>query len=359
MEKAQRECDVADVTDTSFRIVHINSSFGELHRLDGQTMDLDHLNLLARTLDSLDKREYEAFCAGVYARNVNGLRDLINLSLSNSIFTVVKEGETLRDIGFRRYMDIHGGISEEDRKKTDFDAIAKEMLKTVPGTVTPYGTVYETGDPVVDFFDGVHIPAFLDQDFVYSLYLQKDGAREYLMLPVEKGAIDKALKRLGANDPSECTIKYDMCGTESSDRIDDIVFSGENADIYDVNRFASTVKDMSKEDYAKLAAVTEYMQTRSKVDGVKDLAAISDQLDSFTFAPGVTDEYELGRWLIKESDRYSYDPDLDDYYNYAGFGSDTMNYEKGFFVEAGYVGNTYGVRFDELLGHNLGMGGMQ
>lgn len=114
MEKAQRECDVADITDTSFRIVHINSSFGELHRLDGQTMDLDHLNLLARTLDSLDKREYEAFCAGVYARNVNGLRDLINLSLSNSIFTVVKEGETLRDIGFRRYMDIHGGISEED-----------------------------------------------------------------------------------------------------------------------------------------------------------------------------------------------------------------------------------------------------
>lgn len=233
------------------------------------------------------------------------------------------------------------------------------MLKTVPGTVTPYGTVYETGDPVVDFFDGVHIPAFLDQDFVYSLYLQKDGAREYLMLPVEKGAIDKALKRLGANNPSECTIKYDMCGTESSDRIDDIVFSGENADIYDVNRFASNVKDMSKEDYAKLAAVTEYMQTRSKVDGVKDLAAISDQLDSFTFAPGVTDEYEFGKWLIQESDRYSYDPDLDDYYNYSGFGSDTMNYEKGFFVEAGYVGNTYGVRFDELLGHNLGMGGMQ
>lgn len=359
MEKAQRECDVADVTDTSFRIVHINSSWGELHRLDGQTVDLDHLNLLARTLDSLDTREYEAFCAGVYARNISGLRDMINLSLSNSIFTVVKEGETLRDIGFRRYMDIHGGISEEDRKKTDFDAIAKEMLETVPGTVTPYGTVYETGDPVVDFFDGVHIPAFLDQDFVYSLYLQKDGAREYLMLPVEKGAVDKALKRLGANDPSECTIKYDMCGTESSDLIDDIVFSDENADIYDVNRFASNAKDMCKEDYAKLAAVTEYMQTRSKVEGIKDLVEISEQLDSFTFAPGVTDEYELGRWLIKESDRYSYDPDLDDYYNYAGFGSDTMNYEKGFFVEAGYVGNTYGVRFDELLGHNSGMGGMQ
>lgn len=359
MEKAQSECDVTDVTDTSFRIVHINSSWGELHRLEGQTVDLDHLNLFARTLDSLAESEYEAFSAGVYARNVNVLRDMINLSLSNSIFTVVKEGETLRDIGYRRYMDTHGAISEEERKNTDFDAIAKEMLDTVPGTATPYGTVYETGDPVVDFFDGVHIPAFIDQDFVYSLYLQKDGAKEYLMLPVARGAVDKALKRLGASDPHECTIKYDMCDSNSSERLDDIVFSDENADIYDVNRMCRSISKMSKEEYVKFAAVAEYMQTRSKVDGVKDLAAISEQLDSFTFAPGVTDEYELGRWLIQESDRYSYDPDLDDYYNYAGFGSDTKYYEIGFFVEAGYVGNTYGVRFDELLGHNSGMGGMQ
>ena len=232
------------------------------------------------------------------------------------------------------------------------------MLDTVPGVATPYGMVYETEEPIVDFFDGVHLPLFLDRDFVFGIRLSKEEANEFLALPADKGEIDKALKRLGAEKPDDYKIVFDFEEAETDNSIGEIVNSDDSPDVYDLNRLAQSISSMSDEDYSKLVAVTDYMQIRATVEGVKDLAKISEELDCFTFAPGVSDVYELGAWLIKESGKFEYDPDLEDYYNYRGFGADTMQYEHGYFVEKGYVGNAYGVRFDELLGHNSGMGGM-
>ena len=69
---------------------------------------------------------------------------------------------------------------------------------------------------------------------------------------------------------------------------------------------------------------------------------------------------ELGEYLIRDSGRYDYDPELEDYYMFDQFGEDTMSEQDGMFLEMGYVGIRDDIQMWEILEQDgQQMGGIQ
>ena len=62
----QDELDIPYDTDTSVTVIGVDSDIEQLSVLEGQTVDLDFLNLLGRLMDGMDCGEYEQFRIGLY-----------------------------------------------------------------------------------------------------------------------------------------------------------------------------------------------------------------------------------------------------------------------------------------------------
>ena len=64
---------------------------------------------------------------------------------------------------------------------------------------------------------------------------------------------------------------------------------------------------------------------------------LAENLDQFDFIPDVRTPMEYGRFMIQESGRFEYDPNLDGFYDYEGFGLQRMEQESGMFIDCGYI----------------------
>ena len=97
---------------------------------------------------------------------------------------------------------------------------------------------------------------------------------------------------------------------------------------------------------------------RTKLDAVIEMAGpenplqigrLAKSLDQFDFVPNICSAEDYGRYLIQESGRFSFDENLDSYYNYQTCGQNQMDSENGMFVPEGYVIYQGTLRLDELM----------
>lgn len=72
-------------------------------------------------------------------------------------------------------------------------------------------------------------------------------------------------------------------------------------------------------------------------ESAAQIKCLVENLEQFDFVPGVQNAAEYGQYLIQESKKFEYDENLRDFYDYAGYGLERMNAERGRFVNSGYV----------------------
>ena len=337
MQNAEEEVHSLSPLDTDVLIVDLHDNVEELNTLIGQHVDLDHLNLLARCMDGLFGGEYDQFRAALHIRGVSDIKTMINLTQEVYNYTIASPDASLTSIGKDHYMNLHGGcMMVEDESKIDFAAIARELIASGKGIESPYGLVFVNDlDPSL-FFNGKNMPCYYDRQFVISCFLTKDDSSEHLFLPCNENAIAKAVHRLGASDVSECTVEID--NYEFGGKFSELMNSIEDYDLYELNRLTYEVQDFSRDDLEKLAALYEYTQNYMDPEPIYALTCLAEHLDSFTFAPNVDTTEDLGIYLIQDSGEYSYDPELEDYYQYELLGEDRVENERGLFLDGGYVG---------------------
>ena len=337
MQDAEEEVHSLSPLDTDVLIVDLHDNVEELNTLIGQHVDLDHLNLLARCMDGLFGGEYDQFRAALHIRGVSDLKTMINLTQEVYNYTIASPDASLTSIGKDHYMNLHGGcMMVEDESKIDFAAIARELIASGKGIESPYGLVFVNDlDPSL-FFNGKNMPCYYDRQFVISCFLTKGDSSEHLFLPCNENAIAKAVHRLGASDVSECTVEID--NYEFGGKFSELMNSIEDYDLYELNRLTHEVQDFSRDDLEKLAALYEYTQNYMDPEPIYALTCLAEHLDSFTFAPNVDTTEDLGIYLIQDSGEYSYDPELEDYYQYELLGEDRVENERGLFLDGGYVG---------------------
>ena len=164
----------------------------------------------------------------------------------------------------------------------------------------------------------------------------------WLCLPADEEQLHRALLRSGIADPADFRF-----------RLEDSVFSAaveavldiQNESIFELNRLAQAVDRLLWDQRMKLGAVVAMAEPVN----VRQLRQLAENLDQFEFAPGVRSPEEYGRYLIRDSGYFSYDPNLEDFYDFEKYGLQQMAQEKGCFTEQGYLSCQSEQSLEELL----------
>ena len=162
------------------------------------------------------------------------------------------------------------------------------------------------------------------------------------LLPTDEEQLHRALLRSGIAE----TLDFHF-------RLEDSVFPAEveavldvqHESIFELNRLAQAVDRLQWDQRMKLGAVAAMVEPVN----TQQLRQLAENLDQFEFTPGVRSPEEYGRYLIRDSGYFAYDPNLEDFYDYEKYGLQRMAQEKGCFTEHGYLSCQGEQSLEELL----------
>ena len=318
-------------------------------------VNLDEINYLAKRMDSFDQKELFSFFAAIETGDYVSTKDLINLTFNQTCYTLIRDVSNLKNIGYNRVLSSKGCISTDELEKTDLEKIGRELLSTGKGIPTNYGLLFRNENVVFeDVYKGKGFPSYYyTGGEVLGVEIEKDGERDYIYFPCEGTEIDRALKRIGASDISECNKSVDYCGGDGEwEKYFNDLF--RKNDIESVNSISSAINRLGADSEAisenlyKLSAVMEFAGvTMADTEKVIRLAGC---LDEFEYYSEIGNDYNLGTKLI-ENEIGSAAEKIDDYIDYEKYARDFLEEKGGAYTKYGDV--VY-LREDQTLSEILG-----
>ena len=344
---ALRELGIGDVRARDCYIDQIMDAPPVLDCLEGQTVNIDELDFLIRSLDRFDDDELAKFQAMAAKREITKIENLINLSFCSERATVITNFDDLESLGRRHYMTMQGGgCSTEEYARLNGVGIARGLISSGEGTVTPYGVVYENGMQLEELYTGRSFPAYADQPYMMELELApvsdspEDRYTTFIFLPMPEERLERLAERAGYGSASEITIQS-WC-SELPETVNQAMYL-PHEDILQLNSLCEKVAEMSDEQRKTLAAAVRYAQPQ----GVYQVNRVAEELEQFEFVPGVSTPKEYGKSLIQKSAQY--DPALEDFYDYEKYGQSRVESEEGQFLAGGYVRFMGNISMEELM----------
>lgn len=328
--------------------------------LENMFIKMDELNYLAKRLDSFDKNEIKQFNAVVKQYDMQEMKNLINLTFNLPRYTLIQDIRSMEDVGKTHILNVNGGLGVDEEENYHFAAIGKELMSSGKGQITEYGILFENDElEFLEVYDGQVFPEYYHDECLVSAELRFKGKSEYLYMPCDELAVEKALQRLNAGNMNSCDVRLMNYNVKSEDafRYMQDIMATEGFD--SVNSFAKAVNGFKgKESWDKLHAVAEYAEA---IDG-ETMTKLASNINSFIFIPDIYDEEELGKYWIEHNDEYKLSPELEDYFLYEQFGEQLRIDNRGSFIENGYVCMAEGYSLDEILeteeNEAMTMGGM-
>lgn len=325
----------------------------ELKFVEGKQTNVDELNFLAKYLESLIDREVDTFLAIVQAEHISTLKSAINAAFNQGNYTLIQNISNMEQIGKTHFMAVNQGMTEEEKTQTDFEKIGRDLMNSGKGIVTGKGVLFEHENAEQqEFYNGKTFPLYLYENCMYVADAEYEGKHEYLYLPAIPVAIHKALNRLGAKSPEECSITiYDESG-KGTDWLETIVRIADEESIDTANRIAARINKMSAKTRFKLKAVMDFADRK---DG-ESIIRLADNLGSFSFYPNVSDKEELGRAMIEENDEYFIHEDIADFFMFEQYAESIMSESDTQFTENGVVilnGKTLSEILEETQEHSM------
>lgn len=349
---AMRDCFVSE----------LGGDYPILERLEETEVNVDELDYLAKRLESFDKYELAQFQGAAVSQDLSDMTDLINLTFCCQGVTVIQDFTDLAAIGRKHYMNLHGGLTEDDLKSVDFRKTALSLLLDEEVTVTPYGVVYENGMKLEPYYDGLYFPDYrYSGDTVLTVAVTDrslpDDTRDiaWLYLPAGDCQIERALMRAGIQD-EDMRLQYD--DSELPAALVDLLGTEEN--LCELNSLCAYFQKLDGGGRQKAEAA---LQMASPADLIQARNLLS-LLDLFEFVPGISTPEEYGRYMIMESGHFDYDSELDAYYEFKKYGEQRIAGECGQFTESGYVSYHGFVSIEEVMAGietermDMTMGGM-
>lgn len=292
-------------------------------------IDFDEMNYLAKRMESFTNEEVARLYAIKEISNHTTIKDLINATFNGNCYTLITDVSDLRKIGLRCELDRNGGISTVELEKKDLAKLGRNLLLFGNGIPTSYGLLFRNPDIVFEqVYNGDGFPAYYYDSDVVGVRIEKDGKENYLYFPCEEIAIDKAIKRIGAKDITDCRTTIDLCdfGTEWQEYFEERLNQGG---AYKVNELLNAVleKDELCDGMNKLSAVMRYAET----EGIEDLSKIAEKLECFGYVPQCADLETVGKKLVKND--YDISQELDKYIDYIRYAQDFISEHNGKIVD--------------------------
>ena len=353
MMNMMEQLEIGNAVASDCYIESINSWYTSLKCLEGKTVNFDELDYLAKRLESYNEYEAAQFQSVVALRKADSLPELINLTFSSQQATVVTNFSDLKEVGRDHIMTRNGGMmSREEADTTDFEKVARELISSGKGVVTPYGVVYDN-DMKMDrlYTKGSPFPIYYYEP--PTLVVEMTSARKpyrpdneadktWLFLPMSTKQLEHAMMRAGLVSFDDMRLRFVESNMPESV---DAAINFEHEGILELNEMSKEIKALPDADKAKLDAVAMYVQPQYAFQ----MKLLAENLDLFDFIPGVQNAEEYGRYMIQESGHFEYDPNLDAFYDYAGYAEQRLKEQAGEFTLNGYVSYHGTMSIDELI----------
>ena len=308
----------------------------ELSALNARNVNLDELNFLARRLDSFTEEEIEQFFAATEHENAQSLKDMINLTYNLDKFTLIKNVGDMTKVGRDYTLNTEGCVPADSRYDAKYAEIGRKLLASGRGVFTERGLLFVEDKPIEEVYDGKTFPGFAYQSFIVNVDVEYKGRYESLFLPESQLAIDKAVRRLGAESIDDCDLSSEYGNpnfSRFSVRFEEIL---DNEGIDALNELAYELNTYDI-DTEKLDAAMEMTDVKSS----KNIITLINHLDEFEWLNDISyGDYEgVGRFFVESDyyDEYEISDELCDFFDYAGFGAHMAEEKGGQFVSGGFV----------------------
>lgn len=325
--------------------------------LENTFVNLDELNFLAKRMESFCGDEDLQFFEAMKLEKFSGLRDLINLSFNLDKYTLIQNIGDMQKIGVDYTMNTQGSMLTAEMNDPKYADLGRKLLQSGEGVFTEHGLLFkDKSRPFEEPYDGQVFPGYVYDGNVLviatAIYKEKT---EYLYLPCEAPAIDKALRRLGAGCADDCDITledFTMNNPAWTERMKALCCT---EGIYEINRLSGVINHADM-DLDKFTAAAEY----ADVDSVKDLIALAEHLNDFVFIKDAEEYDTVGRFYTENEPEYNLNPEMEDFFDFDGFGEYMAEANDGEFISSGFVCMRDGAELSEILDsdENMTMGGI-
>ena len=332
----------------------------EFSALKNWYVNLDELNYLARRMESFDTLEYDQFLIGITKLDSKEVKDLINLTFNLNRFTLCQDVSSYGKIGRAYVLNTEGSVPAYDEDDPKYAAIGKELIDRGLAQITAKGLlIYNPFEKLTEVYDGQTFPEYYYESTLASAEVGYNDRTELILLPGEELAIKKALARLGAPSDQDCEIKFSLQngdGNAWEERIEGIIRS---EGLYAANKMLHSL-DTGDMDWDKLTAAVELADVKSAAN----IAAVAEDLEEFGFLSDAKDESDIGHFLVDNVDEYGMNIEMEDYFDFSGFGEHFAEEHDGQFVNGGFVYFDSDRTLDEFLeefeseDEGMDMGGM-
>lgn len=332
----------------------------ELSVLKGRFANLDELNYLARRMESFDYHENDQFLIGITKLKNPTEKNLINLTFNLDHFTLCKDVSSYGKIGRQYVMNTEGAVPAHDEDDPKYASIGKNLIDRGLTQITAKGLlIYNPFDEMTEVYDGQTFPEYYYKDSLASADVSYNGHTELLLLPDEELAIKKALARLGAPSDGDCDIKFCLSQSEDNgwgERIESII---QKEGLYAANKLLRSL-DTGDMDWGKLTAAVDLADAKSAAN----IAAVADHLGEFGFLPDAMNESDIGHFLVGNVDKYAINIEMEEFFDFSGFGEYFAEEHDGQFVDGGFAYFDSDRSLDEFLkdleseDESMNMGGM-
>lgn len=328
----------------------------ELNFLQDRFVNLDEVNFLGKRMDGFFGDEEYQFYEAMKTEGFDTLPDLINLSFNLNRYPLIRDISDMGKIGREYLLTVKGCLPADDEDDPKYAEFGREMIQSGKGVFTEHGLLFvNENTPFQKLYDGQVFPPYVyDSDVLCIARADYNGKSEYLYLPCEEKAIDKALARLGtALENAKITLEdFSVNNPKWFERFKQIA---ADEGVYELNGLTNAINSADT-DLKKLWLVAEY----AEVEDAGQLARLAENIGFFKIIEDVNDYEDVGRYIVDNNDCYALHPELEDYFDFNGFGEHIAEEYGGKFVGGNFIYNDTDTSLLDILYQDkpITMGGM-
>ena len=307
----------------------------ELGCLQDRFVNLDEVNFLGKRMDGFFGDEEYQFYEAMKSEGFDTLPDLINLSFNLDRYPLIRDISDMGKIGREYLLTVKGCLPADDEDDPKYAEFGRELIRSGKGVFTEHGLLFvNENTPFQKLYDGQVFPPYVyDSDVLCIARAEYNGKSEYLYLPCEEKAIDKALARLGtALENAKITLEdFSVNNPKWFERFKQIA---ADEGVYELNGLANAINSADT-DLKKLWLVAEYAETEDAGQFVR----LAENIGCFKVIEDVSDYEDVGRYIVDNNDCYALHPELEDYFDFSGFGEHIAEEYGGKFVGGNFIYN--------------------
>ena len=344
MSAALERIHAEDVTPPELYVTEVIFP-AELGCLQDRFVNLDEVNFLGKRMDSFFGDEEYQFYEAMKLEGFDTLPDLINLSFNLNRYPLIRDISDMGKIGREYLLTVKGCLPADDEDDPKYAEFGRKLIQSGKGVFTEHGLLFvDENTPFQKLYDGQVFPPYVyDSDVLCIVKAEYNGKSEYLYLPCEEKAIDKAFARLGTV-PENAKITLEDFSVNNSKWFDRFKRIAADEGVYELNGLANAINSADT-DLKKLWLVAEY----AEVEEAGQLARLAENIGCLKVIEDVSDYEDVGRYIVDNNDCYALYPELEDYFDFNGFGEHIAEEYGGKFVGGNFIYNDTFTSLSEIL----------